>query len=272
MNMQKLKLLAMASSLDAHITREFDCLLATSPAEVRQALVREHEFALIVTDYATSGPEGLAVQRESRQRWPESVGVMLVASDQLEIAVAALQSGTVHRVVRKPCLAEELVAAIGEARDYHQLRVNERRLREQLAGINAELDGKVQDLDDANELLEYWVEFSPAVLYSFSSDEGVLHPSYISKNFYRLTGFERTAAVVDVNFWKDLIHPADLARYRAALAALTGTESHFAVLEYRVRHRDGNYLNVVDSMRAVRDGEGETIEIVGAWMDVSARA
>ena len=271
MNVRKLKLLGMASCLDGQITREFDCQLATSPAEVRQALASEQDFALVLTDYATSGPAGLALQQESRRRWPDSVGVMLVASDELEIAVVALQNGSVHRVVRKPWLAEELTAALGEARDYHQLRINERRLREQLAGVNAELDGKVQDLDEANELLEYWVEFSPAVLYSFSSDDGVLHPSYISKNFYRLTGFERTAAVVDANFWKDLMHPADAPRYRAAVAALTGSEDHFAVLEYRVRHRDGNYLNVVDSMRAVRDGEGETIEIVGAWMDVSAR-
>ena len=270
--MQKLKLLGMTSGLDAQLTREFDCRLVTSPAEAREALASGPDYALVVTDFSTSGQEGLALQKESRRRWPDSVGVMLVASDELEIAVAALQDGSVQRVVRKPWLPEELAAAIGEARDYHQLRVNERRLREQLAGINAELDGKVQDLDEANELLEYWVEFSPAVLYSFSSDDGILHPSYISKNFYRLTGFERTAAVVDANFWKDLIHPADLSRYRAALAALTGSEGHFAVLEYRVRHRDGNYLNIVDSMRAVRDGEGETIEIVGAWMDVSARA
>ena len=272
MNMQKLKLLTMASGLDAQLTREFDCLLTTSPTEARQVLASRQDFALVVTDYATSGPEGLTLQQESRRRWPDSVGVMFVASDELEMAVAALQDGSVHRVLRKPWLTEELAAALGEARDYHQLRVNERRLREQLAGINAELDAKVQDLDEANELLEYWVEFSPAVLFSFSSDDGVLHPSYISKNFYRLTGFERTAAVVDANFWKDLIHPADVARYRETLAALTGSEGHFAVLEYRVRHRDGNYLNIVDSMRAVRDGEGQTIEIVGAWMDVSARA
>lgn len=272
MNRQKLKLLVMASGLDAQLTREFDCLLTNSPTEARLVLASSQEFALVVTDYATSGPEGLTLQQESRRRWPDSVGVMLVASDALEMAVAALQDGSVHRVLRKPWRKEELAAALGEARGYHQLRVNERRLREQLASINAELDAKVQDLDEANELLEYWVEFSPAVLFSFSSDDGVLHPSYISKNFYRLTGFERTAAVVDANFWKDLIHPADAARYREALAALTGSECHFAVLEYRVRHRDGNYLNIVDSMRAVRDGEGETIEIVGAWMDVSARA
>lgn len=272
MTMQKLKLLAMGSGLEAQLPAEFDCRHVSSPTEAQQVIAGGEDYALIVTDYATSGPAGLALQRDSRQRWPDSVGLMLIAKDEIEIALSALQDGSVHRVLRKPRVAEELLAAFGEARDFHLRRINERRLREQLAGVHAELDGKVHDLDEANELLEYWVEFSPAILYSFSWDDGALHPSYISKNFHRLTGFERTAAVIDASFWIDLIHRGDVPRYREALAMLTGSEGHFAVLEYRVRHRDGNYLVVLDSMRAVRDNEGQTIEIVGAWMDVSARS
>ena len=81
-----------------------------------------------------------------------------------------------------------------------------------------------------------------------------------------------TAAVVDGSFWRELVHPGDAQRYRDALASLTAADASFAVVEYRVRHRDGAYLTVVDSMRAVRDGDGATIEVVGAWMDVSARS
>ena len=199
-------------------------------------------------------------------------GLLVAGLDAIEIALTALQDGSVYRVVRAPWQAQAVATAVSEARAYFKLRSDERRLREQLTRINTELDEKIQDLDEANELLEYWVEFSPAVLYSFSCDHGALHPSYISKNFYGLTGFERTAAVVGADFWRELIHPGDASRYREALAALTGADGNFMVVEYRLRHRDGTYLTVVDSMRAVRDGEGETIELVGAWMDVSARA
>ena len=129
----------------------------------------------------------------------------------------------------------------------------------------------VQDLDAANELLEYWVEFSPAVLYSFSHEAGVLRASYISRNFLHLSGFERTVAIIEPDFWPGLVMPADRGGYRDTLTALTAGDATHAVLEYDIRHKAGNVVRVVDSLRAVHDAEGVTIEVVGAWLDVSAR-
>ena len=278
MNKPRLKVLCVddhaesAALIERELAREFDCRVVSNAEQALQTLADEAGFAVVVTDYLMPGRNGVELLREVRRDWPDTVGVMVTAMDELDIAIAALHDGCVYRFVRKPWAADELVLAVREAHTYHDLVINERKLREQLARINAELDEKVHDLDEANELLEYWVEFSPAVLYSFSCDDGALHPSYISKNFYRLTGFERTAAVVDARFWQDLLHPGDMTRYRETLAGMTGAESTFAVLEYRVRHRDGNYITVTDSLRAVRDANGDTIEIVGAWMDVSSRA
>jgi PAS domain S-box-containing protein len=263
---------ALGTQIEAQLGPEFACHHVPSAEEARALLNSEADCALLFTVHSASEPAGFILQQDRHRQWPDTVGVMFVEEAEVEIALTALQDGTVDRVVRAPWRAETLAKAVADARDYFELRNDERRLREQLARINAELDEKIQDLDEANELLEYWVEFSPAVLYSFSCERGALHPSYISKNFFRLTGYERTAAVVDANFWRDLIHPGDAVRYREALAGLTSDDGNFAVVEYRVRHRDGTYLNIVDSMRAVRDGDGDTIEVVGAWLDVSARA
>ena len=263
---------AAADLVASQLRSEFDCQLVATSAQAQELLTVEPGYALLLTDQSADAHSAIALQRERQRRWPATIGMMFVAHDAVEIALSALQDGSVYRVMRAPWRAQAVATAGSEARAYFELRSDERRLREQLARINTELDEKIQDLDEANELLEYWVEFSPAVLYSFSCDHGALHPSYISKNFYRLTGFERTVAVVDADFWRELIHPGDAPRYREALAALTGADGNFMVVEYRLRHRDGTYLTVVDSMRAVRDGEGDTIELVGAWMDVSARA
>ena len=262
----------LAGEVRAVLRNEFDCIEVANAAEAQAVLNDDGGFALLLTDASTGDTACLALQRERQRRWPDTIGVMVVAEDALETALMALQDGSVYRVLRTPCLPQSVATTLAEARAYFESRSDERRLRDQLARINAELDEKIQDLDEANELLEYWVEFSPAVLYSLSCDQGALHPSYISKNFHRLTGYERTAAVVDANFWKELIHPGDAQRYRDAITSLTSGEASFRVVEYRVRHRDGTYLTVVDSMRAVSDGDGATIELVGAWMDVSARA
>lgn len=262
-----------ASSLMArHLSAQFDCTLAADASTALEICRRDGPFPVVVTDYVMPGMNGVELLQALRGDWPETIGVMVTALDDLDVAIAALHEGKVYRFVRKPWEQAELLRAVAEAADYHRLITSERTLREQLARTNAALDEKVRDLDEANELLEYWVEHSPAVLYSVSCDDGERRPSYISKNFHRLTGYERTAAIVDPAFWQNLVHPGDRERYDTVLAGLTGGDDLHAVVEYRVQHRDGNYVSVVDSVRAVHDGDGRTVELVGAWLDVSPRA
>jgi len=248
------------------------CVHGTTTAAVLAACERDPGQALLVAAWEVVRPgDGLELMAQLHDRWPDLPGILMAPAAHLADIVGSPLARHVWRFVRLPHTRDELLRAIEDALAYRRLQDSERRLREQLAATNAELDQKVEDLDEANELLEYWVEFSPAVLYSLTCDEGRPRPSYIGKNFHRLTGFERTAAVVDADFWSALVHPDDRARYLGTLASLVEGDDSFAVLEYRIRHRAGTWLTVVDSLRAVRDGEGDTIELVGAWMDVSAR-
>ena len=105
-----------------------------------------------------SGVESLETVRE---RWPDTARVMLTAMDTLETAIDALHAGHVYRFVRKPWHAQDLIKTIKEAAAYNHLISSERYLRKQLVGTNAELDEKVQDLDEANQLLGYWLETVP---------------------------------------------------------------------------------------------------------------
>ena len=188
------------SLMERHLEDHFDCAFVSSPAAALEALEKSGPFAVVVTDFIMPDMDGVELLQIVKQRWPDIVGVMVTAMDDQDVAIAALHEGKVHRFVRKPWEPEALVRVVKEAADYYRLVQNERALREQLARTNAELDEKVHDLDEANELLEYWVEFSPAVLYSNSCEDGRLRPSYISKNFHRLTGFERTAAINRAGF------------------------------------------------------------------------
>ncbi|MGR8920672.1 MAG: response regulator [Gammaproteobacteria bacterium] len=260
-----------SSLLESHLSGHFDCTIVASAEAALAALENDGPFAVVVSDYMMPGMDGIELFKLVKQRWPDCVRVMVTAVDDLGVAIAALHDGSAYRFVRKPWRAGEIVHAVEEAVAYHRLVQNERRLREELARANANLDEKVQDLDEANELLEYWVEFSPAVLYSFSVDEGELRASYVSKNFLRLTGHERTAAVIDADFWPALVADSDRERYRRITAELAAGQRTHAVLEYDIRHKTGGSVRLVDSMRAVQDGDGNTLELVGAWMDVSDR-
>lgn len=260
-----------AEVLGRRLGDDFECELAVGADAALEKMAQSGPFAIVVTDFTLQGMNGPHLLQAVRARWPHTIGILIAAREDMEVAVPVLNEGNAYRIIRKPWETAALRRAVNEALDYWRLVQGERALREQLASTNADLDDKVRELDEANEMLEYWVEFSPAVLYSLSRERDELRPSYISKNFFRLTGFERTQAIVETTFWTSLVHPDDRQRYREAIASLlAGNELH-AVLEYRVRHRDGNYIVVLDTVRAEQDGDGHTVELIGAWTDVSAR-
>jgi len=71
--------------------------------------------------------------------------------------------------------------------------------------------------------------------------------------------------------WRSRIHPEDLSRWdRFWSDALSGTETHVAC-EYRVRHKDGHWVDVWDRSLLIRDDEGRVVRTVGSTVDISDR-
>ncbi|MCW0181182.1 MAG: EAL domain-containing protein [Zavarzinia sp.] len=76
----------------------------------------------------------------------------------------------------------------------------------------------------------------------------------------------------DENKWLELIHPDDR---RAALqldqACITGTSDTFSA-EFRMRHRDGRWIWILDRGRVVsRDAGGRATRMIGTHADITAR-
>lgn len=255
--------------LDRHLSDSYDCMFVNSGAEALKVIDQHGPFAAVVADYSMPNMDGITLLGEIRQRSRDTVPIMLTAYGDIDVAIAALHQGNIFRFLRKPWESDELKRAIADALDLYHLVTNERRLRRELAAANEELDKKVSQLDETNQLLEYWVEFSPAVLYSLSYETDLLRPTYVSKNFSRLTGRERTAMVVDPEFWLGNIHPDDQPRYGQAVKRLIDGEFAEQTLEYRIKQLSGQYRLIIDSMRIIRNDQGHPLEIVGAWLDLT---
>ena len=142
------------SLMERQLSGDFDCTFVSSATSALEAMEKSGPYAVVVTDYMMPDMDGVELLQTIKQRWPDAIGVMVTALDDQDVAIAALHDGKVYRFVRKPWKSEALVHAVTEAADYFRLVRSERALREQLARTNAELDEKVQDLDEANELLE----------------------------------------------------------------------------------------------------------------------
>jgi two-component system, cell cycle sensor histidine kinase and response regulator CckA len=86
-----------------------------------------------------------------------------------------------------------------------------------------------------------------------------------------LLGYSRSAATDEIGFWQKQIHPQDRARAAASIRdALAGEGEHWTG-EYRFRHLDGSYLDVLERAHITRDPLGRPLSFVGSLMNITAR-
>lgn len=115
--------------------------------------------------------------------------------------------------------------------------------------------------------LQYLLSSSPGVLYS-RKPTGEHDLIFISDNVAAICGYRAEDFTQEASFWTSHIHPEDAQR-ATELTPLFKQGRYDC--QYRFRHADGTYRWMYDQMRLVRDGEGNPLEIVGYWTDISDR-
>lgn len=71
--------------------------------------------------------------------------------------------------------------------------------------------------------------------------------------------------------WQRLIHPEDRGAVRASFEpVLRGMADEFQA-EYRVRHADGSYINVLDKACVLHDDSGQLVRMIGGIRDLTER-
>jgi len=91
------------------------------------------------------------------------------------------------------------------------------------------------------------------------------------QGLHALLGYSPSPATADIGFWQKQLHPQDRARTAASIRdALAGDSDHWTG-EYRFRHLDGTYLDLLERASIVRDSLGQPIQLVGSLMDITAR-
>ena len=88
-------------------------------------------------------------------------------------------------------------------------------------------------------------------MYSFEA-RGT--PTFVSDNIKRVLGYEPRDYLDNPNFWRERIHPDDVARVETEISRTF--ESGVNALEYRFRCSDGTYCWVKDEQTLVRDADG----------------
>ena len=109
---------------------------------------------------------------------------------------------------------------------------------------------------------------SPAVIYSFKAS-GDFGPTFISDNVKDLLGYEPNEYLESPDFWRRCVHAEDLPAVEAEFGHLFKKGRH--TVEYRFRKKNGSYCWVSDDWHLIHDKDGQPVEVVGSWSDVTAR-
>jgi PAS domain S-box-containing protein len=92
-----------------------------------------------------------------------------------------------------------------------------------------------------------------------------------SRGLLEVAGFRPDEVPATADWWSTRIHPDDLARARQLPEVPCDPDAARIVSEYRVRHKDGRWLHVVDRSVLLRDESGQPVRLVGCTQDVTER-
>ena len=97
--------------------------------------------------------------------------------------------------------------------------------------------------------------------------------SFYSPMWKALLGYADDEILVDNSgFWLTLVHPDDLPRVHEANRQHLAGHSEFFECEFRMRHKDGYWVWILDRGRVIeRDADGAPVRMIGTHTDISAQ-
>lgn len=163
--------------------------------------------------------------------------------------------------------------ALQAGRDELERRVGERT--SELAHTVAALQGEIAERRQAeNELLK---SQERNALVAIGANDGIWDwdiasgQVYFSARWKRMFGYDEYEISNSIDEWKKRIHPEDYDSVMAALDDHLKGESPLFQVEYRMHHKDGNYLWILTRGASFRDTKKKSYRMAGSHTDISEK-
>ena len=106
---------------------------------------------VVISDYMMPSMDGITFLKHARVRCPSAVRILCTAAEDFRVALQAVNSGEVFRIVSKPWHQQELISTVAQAveagrlhRENDRLTAEVQRQNEQLREINLRLEEMVR--------------------------------------------------------------------------------------------------------------------------------
>ncbi|MBW8011577.1 MAG: EAL domain-containing protein [Chloroflexi bacterium] len=94
---------------------------------------------------------------------------------------------------------------------------------------------------------------------------------YFSTRWAEMLGYEDSEISNSMDEWFKRVHPKDIERLQRAMERHMQNEIPHFEAEYRLQHKDGDYLWIHSRGLAVRDSEGNPTRMAGSQSDITLR-
>ena len=129
----------------------FTVLTANSGSEGLEILEKQ-SVSVILSDQRMPGMIGSDFLKIVKDRYPHTIRIVMSGYTELESITSAINDGAVFKFLLKPWEDEKLLAHIRDAFSYHDLKSNNILLAEELKRANANLEEKVLEEREKNDL------------------------------------------------------------------------------------------------------------------------
>lgn len=94
---------------------------------------------------------------------------------------------------------------------------------------------------------------------------------YFSPRWKSMLGFAEDEIIDHYDTWRDLVHPEDVDKAIAQIQDFMDKKVVRYESEFRMRHKDGQYINILSRAFAVESEEGKITRLVGTHIDITER-
>jgi PAS domain S-box-containing protein len=207
--------------------------------------------------------------------------IVVIGDDSVDAAVAALKAGAADYLVKARLSADRLHLGVGnaiqEAKTASPLPpgqptpeppTNQKHPKAPSQPVETSSGSSQQPYQNLVERFQLATKAVNGLVYDWNVETNDI---YRSEQLFDLIGFHPQAVPPTMEWWCSLIHPQDLAELQPKLKTMCEGDGEFYESEYRVRHRQGHWVEVWERTYLVRNDAGRVVRIVGSTVDISEK-